>query len=105
MHLIFGLISTILRRLPHEEEDVTILQRIVKGEESALADLYDRYGRILYTLGMRMLRSTSEAEDVVQDVFLQVWGKADYYQRSKGSVYTWLVTMMRNRAIDRMRSK
>ena len=82
-----------------------MLRRIAQGEEPALAELYDRYGQFLYSLGMRILRSVQDAEDIVQDVFMQVWNKAGTYQAEKGTVYTWLVTMMRNRAIDRLRSK
>jgi RNA polymerase sigma-70 factor (ECF subfamily) len=86
-------------------DDGAVLQRIATGEDTALAELYDRYAQVLYTLGMRILRSVQESEDIVQEVFIQVWKKADSYDSQKGTVYTWLVTMMRNRAIDRLRSK
>ena len=104
MYLILA--ATILKnRMQRDEDDKVLLQRIAWTDESALSQLYDRYGQILYSVGMRILRSVTDAEDVVQDVFLQAWNKADSYQRDKGTVYTWLVTMMRNRAIDRLRSK
>ncbi len=67
--------------------------------------MYDQYGQFLYSFVMRILRSVDEAEDVVQEVFLQMWSKAKTYEQGKGTVYTWLVTMTRNRAIDRLRSK
>jgi RNA polymerase sigma-70 factor (ECF subfamily) len=86
-------------------DDGAVLERIARGEDPALAELYDRYAQVLYTLGMRILRSVQESEDIVQEVFIQVWKKADSYDAQKGTVYTWLVTMMRNRAIDRLRSK
>ncbi|MBI1808196.1 MAG: sigma-70 family RNA polymerase sigma factor [Ignavibacteria bacterium] len=82
-----------------------MIQKIKQNQESALSELYDRYGQLLYSFVMRMLRSVEDAEDIVQDVFLQVWNKADSYEQTKGTVYTWLVTMTRNRAIDRLRSK
>ncbi|MBI4546497.1 MAG: RNA polymerase sigma-70 factor [Ignavibacteriae bacterium] len=104
MSLIFA--TTILRNTRERDvDDEDLLQRIARADESALSQLYDRYGQLLYSLGMRILRSTTDAEDVVQEVFLQVWNKAESYQKDKGSVYTWLITMMRNRAIDRLRSK
>ena len=105
MQFLLALLSTILNYAKRDEEDVLKLQRVVQGEESALAELYDQYGQLLYSLGMRILRSVGEAEDTVQDVFIQVWKKASTYEKSKGTVYTWIVTMMRNRCIDRLRSK
>ena len=105
MQFLLALLSTILNYARRDEEDVSRLQRIVQGEESALAELYDQYAQLLYSLGMRILRSVGEAEDTVQDVFLQIWKKANAYEKSKGTVYTWIVTMMRNRCIDRLRSK
>ena len=99
------MLATLLNHARRDEEDVAILRRIVQGEESALADLYDRYSQLLYSLSMRILRSVEEAEDTVQEVFMQVWNKGSAYERSKGTVYTWIVTMMRNRSIDRLRSK
>jgi RNA polymerase sigma-70 factor (ECF subfamily) len=98
-------LSTLFGRSERDEEDAQLLERIVRGEESALSTLYDRYHRLLYTFGMRMLRSVEESEDLLQEVFLQLWNTARSYDRGKGSVYTWLVTMTRNRAIDRLRSK
>jgi RNA polymerase sigma-70 factor (ECF subfamily) len=88
-----------------EPDDVSIVRRIARGEEQALAELYDRYSPFLYGLGMRILKLVPDAEDVVQDVFMQAWSKADIYRPEKGSVYTWLVMMTRSRAIDRLRSR
>ena len=88
-----------------ETDDVSTLRRMAQGEDQALAELYDRYAQLLCSLGLRILKSVQESEDVVQEVFMQAWSKADTYRPEKGSVYTWLVTMARNRAIDRLRSK
>lgn len=103
-----GLLSIIAATISSpraEGDDASILRRIAQGEEPALAELYDRYAQLLYSLGMRILRSVQDAEDIVQEVFMQVWNKAALYEARKGTVHTWLVTMMRNRAIDRLRSK
>jgi len=88
-----------------DDDDRARLSRIAKGDESALSEMYDRYGQFLYSFVIRILRTVDEAEDVVQEVFLQMWSKATTYEESKGTVYTWLVTMTRNKAIDRLRSK
>jgi RNA polymerase sigma-70 factor (ECF subfamily) len=105
MFLVIALFSTIIGRSQRDEDDVLILKRIVNGEESAMAELYDRYCQLLYTFSVRILRSEEETQDLLQEVFLQAWNKASSYEKGKGTVYTWLVTMTRNRAIDLVRSK
>src|SRR5437867_4221607 len=93
MQLIFALFGTVLNRSRRNEEDVDLLRRIVMGEESAMSELYDRYSGLLYTFGMRILRSERDVSDLLQEVFLQTWNKANAYEKGKGTVYTWLVTM------------
>lgn len=105
MPLLIALIGAVVGPSQENEEDAKLIQRIVTGENSAMAVLYDRYSAVLYTFGLRVLRSREETADLLQEVFLQVWNKADSYRREKGTVYTWLVTMTRNRAIDLLRSK
>lgn len=100
-----AILATAAPQSPQGGEEAAILRRISKGEEPALAELYDRYAQLLYTFGMRILRSVQDSEDIVQEVFMQVWNKAGSYKEEKGSVHTWLITMMRNRSIDRLRSK
>lgn len=94
-----------IRIPPRDAEDAALLKRIAGGEEAALGDLYDRYGRILYAFTMKMLRSVEDSQDIIQDVFLRVWNRAETYDAAKGSVYAWLVGMTRNRTIDKVRSK
>lgn len=84
--------------------DVELLRAIVDGDEQALAALYDRYRLILFGLILRILHSQSEAEDVLQEVFLQVWQRAGNFDEARGRPFTWLVTLARSRAIDRLRS-
>lgn len=84
--------------------DVALLTAIARGDEQALASLYDRYRLILFGLILRILHSRDEAEDVLQETFLQVWLKASGYDESRGRPFTWLVTISRSRAIDRLRS-
>ncbi len=80
------------------------MHAIARGDEQALAGLYDRYRVILFGLLLRILNSREEAEDVMQDVFLQVWRRAADFNELRGKPFTWLVTLSRSRGIDRLRS-
>lgn len=84
--------------------DVELLHAIARGDEQSLASLYDRYRLILFSLILRILHSRPEAEDVLQDVFIQVWKRAADYDQSRGRAFTWLATLARSRAIDRLRA-
>lgn len=84
--------------------DVALLTSIARGDEQALAQLYDRYRGILFGLLVRILNSREEAEDVLQEVFLQVWRRAEDFDEKRGKPFTWLVTLARSRGIDRLRS-
>lgn len=83
--------------------DVELLHAVARGEEGALARLYDQYRVILFGLLVRILGSREEAEDVLQDVFIQVWRRAGDFDETRGKPFTWLVTLARSRAIDRLR--
>ena len=83
--------------------DVDLLRAIARRDELALASLYDRYRLILFGLLTRILISREEAEDVLQEVFLQVWRRAADFDEQRGRPFTWLVTLARSRAIDRLR--
>jgi RNA polymerase sigma-70 factor (ECF subfamily) len=74
------------------------------GETRALAELYDRYTPLLYSVVLRILRSTAEAEDALQDAWLQVWRRSATYDPKRGTVGAWLMTVARTRALDRYRS-
>jgi len=84
--------------------DVELLKAVARGDEQALAQLYDSYRVILFGLLVRILNSREEAEDVLQEVFLQVWRRARDFDETRGKPFTWLVTLARSRAIDRLRS-
>jgi RNA polymerase sigma factor (sigma-70 family) len=84
-------------------DDDTLLAQIVRGEEAALAELYDRYGRAAYGLALRILRDPALAEDAVQDAFLAVWRTATAFDRRRGSASTWLLTLVHRRSVDVVR--
>jgi RNA polymerase sigma-70 factor (ECF subfamily) len=86
-------------------EEAKIVRRIVAGEADALSDLYARYSGMLLALARRVLGNTSDAEEVLQECFLQVWKQAGRYDPARSSVSTWLVLITRSRAIDRLRSR
>lgn len=86
------------------EVDRQLLERIARQDAVALAELYDRYSRLAFSLILRVLRSRSDAEDVLQEVFVRVWRKADTYDERLGGPSAWLLRIARNRAIDRLRA-
>jgi RNA polymerase sigma-70 factor (ECF subfamily) len=85
--------------------DLGLLQRIVARDTAALADLYDRHSRFLFGLILRILRDRAEAEEVLQEVFVRVWTRAELYDPRLGGPTTWLVRLARNRAVDRLRAR
>lgn len=87
------------------EADIGLLRRIAVRDEAALAELYDRHSRLAFGVIMRILRSPSDAEDVLQETFVRVWSRADTYDAVLGSPAAWLTRIARNRAIDRLRAR
>ena len=86
-------------------DDVALLKRMVAADETALGALYDRWVRSLYSLVLHLLRDPDEAEDVVEETFWQAWRKANSYEPSRGAVSTWLLTIGRRKALDRLRAR
>ena len=84
--------------------DASLLRRIAAGESTALGEFYDLHSGALFALAFRILNDSKEAEDVLQDVFLQIWNKAGAYDPAQGHAFTWALTLTRNKAIDRLRS-
>ena len=84
--------------------DQILLARISEGDKSAFKEIYVRYSRVVFNLAFRMLRSREEAEEVVQEIFLQLWNRADSYDPERGAVSTWIINIARSRAIDKLRT-
>lgn len=85
--------------------DEALLRQISRAETQALSELYDRYGRLVFSLAVRVVGDSETAEEITQDVFVQVWKKAQTYQPDLGRPVTWLVSIARHRAIDMLRRR
>jgi RNA polymerase sigma-70 factor (ECF subfamily) len=84
--------------------DVQLVEELAGGNPSALGRLYDRHAPLLLGVGMRIFKNRSEAEDVLHDVFMEVWRRADTFDAQRGSVRAWLVVRMKSRCLDKIRS-
>ncbi len=85
--------------------DAALLNLIARGDEAAMASLFDRYSRVVYSVSLRVLRDPAAAEDVLQDVFMQIWRKPDAMAANRGSMGAWLAVVARNRSIDTIRRR
>ena len=84
--------------------DIRLIERIVARDQAAVGELYDRHSRLLFGLILRIIRDRGEAEEILQEVFVLVWTRAETYNVSIGPPAAWLVRVARNRAIDRLRA-
>ncbi len=86
-------------------EDAVLLTLVGQGDETAMATLFDRYSRIVYSVALRVLRDPAAAEDVLQEVFMQIWRKPEALVATHGAVGAWLAVVARNRSIDLLRRR
>ncbi len=91
--------------VPAAEDDASLLAQVRAGEESAMVSLYDRYSRLIYSVALRVLRDAASAEDVMQEVLMQVWRSPGSFASTRGSLGGWLAVVARNRAIDLLRRR
>jgi RNA polymerase sigma-70 factor (ECF subfamily) len=90
---------------PSSEDDSSLLALVRTGNEQAMASLYDRYFKLVYSVALRVLRDPPAAEDVLQEVFMQIWRNPDSFTAARGSLGGWLAIVSRNRSIDTLRRK
>ena len=86
-------------------DDQTLIQLIVQARAEALSELYDRYGRLVFSLAVNSVGDSATAEEITQDVFLRVWQRARQYRADRSKVSTWLTSITRHRAIDQLRRR
>ncbi len=97
-----------LPKLVNEQEtkdrDIELLRRIATGDRGAFAEFYDLYSSLMFSVAYKILNNASEAEDVLQEVFLQIWEKAGKFDPKLGKAASWAAILVRNKAIDRIRA-
>jgi RNA polymerase sigma-70 factor (ECF subfamily) len=85
--------------------DAILMARIRSGDERALASLYDRYSQVVYSVALRVLGDTTQAEDILQEIFMQIWRNPQTFDATRGSLGAWLSVITRHRAIDQLRRR
>lgn len=90
---------------PDRDADAALVASLVARDGEALKTLYDRYGNLVYSVALRTLGETSAAEDVLQDIFLQLWTRPTSFDPTRGSLPAWLSVLARNRSIDVRRKR
>jgi RNA polymerase sigma-70 factor (ECF subfamily) len=88
----------------NQERDVELLRQIAAGQRAAFAEFYDRHSTLMFSIASKILNDASDAEDVVQEAFLQIWEKAEKFDPKLGKAASWAAIMVRNKAIDRIRA-
>ncbi len=94
-----------INTFPNHIAEVELVRRLRAKDRTALEYLYDHYSAALYGAIFRIIQKEAVAEEVLQDVFLKIWDKFEYYDASKGKLFTWLLNIARNQAIDKTRSR
>jgi RNA polymerase sigma-70 factor (ECF subfamily) len=88
-----------------EEQQTKLLRRIADQDRQALAEFYDQVASVLFSMSVRILSDSHEAEEVIQDVFVQIWDKAATFDPEMGAPFHWALSITRNRSIDRLRAR
>ena len=88
-----------------QADERALSDRLAKGDRSALGELYSLHGSVVFAVVMRLVRDRAEAEELVQETFLEAWRRAEQYQPERANVAAWLVTIAKSRAIDRLRAR
>jgi len=107
--MLTGLIPTsvafmLLQAVLRFQDEGDLARRLQARDGGAMRELYDRYGRLVYSLILRIVRNSAAAEDLVQETFLRVWNRMQAFDQERGALGPWVLTVARNRAIDYLRS-
>jgi RNA polymerase sigma-70 factor (ECF subfamily) len=87
------------------QEDVVLLSLVQQGDQQAMVSLYDRYSKLVYSVSLRVLRDPASAEDVLQEIFMQIWRNPNGFSVTRGSLAGWLAVLARNRSVDVLRRR
>src|SRR5215831_19068960 len=90
---------------PSAQDDAALLALVQRGDETAMSSLFDRYSKVVYSVALRVLRDPASAEDILQEVFVELWRSPDGFSATRGSLGGWLAVVARNRSIDALRRK
>src|ERR1700761_5976230 len=90
---------------PSTEDDAALLALVRSGDEPAMASLFDRYSKVVYSVALRVLHDPAAAEDVLQEIFMQIWRNPGSFVATRGSLGGWLAVVARNRSIDALRRR
>jgi RNA polymerase sigma-70 factor (ECF subfamily) len=100
-----GYMENLPQSAARADDDEKLMLKVAGGDRGAFLLLYDRFSTPLYSLALRMLANEAEAQDILQEVFLSIWSKAPAFRPGRGTAFSWVVTQLRHRAIDRLRSR
>jgi RNA polymerase sigma-70 factor (ECF subfamily) len=87
-----------------QDRDIELLRQIAAGDRASFAEFYDRHSTLMFSVACKILNDTNEAEDVLQDTFMQIWEKASKFDSKLGKASSWAAILVRNKAIDRIRA-
>ena len=93
-----------MQQKSNRELDRELIDQVKQGDKTAFKEIYSRFSQVTYNLALRILRDKEDAEEVVQEIFLQVWNKAYSYDPDRGAVSTWVLNIARSRSIDKLRT-
>jgi RNA polymerase sigma-70 factor (ECF subfamily) len=102
--------ESMLSEISHETtvsstDDISLLERIRQRDQAAMSELFDRHSRAVFSVAVHILKDDGHAEDVMQEIFFQIWQNSDSFVQTLGSLRTWLAAIARNRSIDVLRRK
>jgi RNA polymerase sigma-70 factor (ECF subfamily) len=102
--------ESMLSEISHETtvsstDDISLLERIRQRDQAAMSELFDRHSRAVFSVAVHILKDDGHAEDVMQEIFFQIWQNSDSFVHTLGSLRTWLAAIARNRSIDVLRRK
>ena len=86
-------------------DDASLLELVQGGDEQAMASIFDRYSKVVYSVALRVLRDPASAEDILQEIFMQIWRNPERFVATRGSLGGWLAVVSRNRSIDQLRRR